>query len=214
MTLSPIQPSSSFFGLRHLKLEPAQYTLCYSNTSRSTLEFGLPFLESPLDWVSSWNENCLHIFFIKIFFSRSAPQCNSVKTINGGSKYHSKKKTGEAYIYKQGFYRENVSHVIKEHINLTIYKNPLVPLFDKYDAYGMTHRPSWGEVKLDPVVFNMSRANNFGLGFSLTVFKFFNICGYFFEAQARWWKSGICRYLNSSEISAATRLRHGECGKN
>ena len=136
-----------------------------------------------------------------------------MKTINGGSKYHSIKKTGGGYIYKQGFHREDVSHVIKEHINLTIYKSPLVPLFNLYDTYGMTHRPSWGEVKLDPIVFNMSRTNQFGLGFNVNVFKFFNICGSFFDAQARWWKSGICRYLNSTEISAATRLRQGKCFK-
>ena len=148
-----------------------------------------------------------------MFFSRSALQCNSVKTINGGSKYHSLNKTGGGYIYKQGFQWHDVKNAIKAHINITIDKNPLVALFDKFTEKSMINRPSWGEMKLDPGLFNITNTKEFGFGFNLNVFKFFNICGCFFEAQSRWWKSGICRYLNSSEISAATRLRQGKCGK-
>ena len=185
----------------------------YLNFSRSTLEFGQPLLESPLDLVSSWNQDCLHTWFLKLFFTNSAFQCNSVTTTNGGSRYHNVKTPGSDYVYRQGFHMQDVKEVIRQHINLTVAKNPLLTLLEKFDKNAMVHRSSWGQMLINPKVFQIANTTKFGFGFQQDIFRFFNVCASLFRAQWRWWKSGLCRYLKSTEVEAARSLVEETCSK-
>ena len=181
------------------------------SVSRSTLEFGMPLLESPLDWLSSWNYDYLLIWFVKMFYSRSALQCNSVRTIPGGNKYHSLNTSEGTYSYRQGIHWTRVRDLIKKHIDTTLDNNPLLPLFRKFDKIGRAKRPTWGEMRLKPGTFNITDVGQFGYGFQLDMFKYFNICGSLFEAQARWWRSGICRYLKSGKVLKALSMIDDRC---
>ena len=173
---------------------------------RSTLEFGLPLLESPLDYQSSWNEAYFHTWFLKMFYSRSSLQCNSVIAINGGEKYHVNRGEG-AYVYKQGFQWPEIRALIKEHIDMTRTNNPLFKLFNTFDQFGgKERRNGWGIMSLDPGIFNITNTIDFGFGFNLDVFKFFDVCSRYIQVQAKWWRSGICRYVRSKEITKAVDL--------
>ena len=171
----------------------------------------MPLLESPLDWLSSWNYDYLLIWFIKMFYSRSAFQCNSVRTIPGGHKYHNLNTSEGTYSYRQGIHWTSIKAIIKKHIDFTVTMNPLLPLFWKFDKIGKAKRSKWGEMKMKPGTFNITNVGEFGNSFQLDIFKYFNICGSLFEAQARWWKSGICRYLRSKKVQKALIMIDTRC---
>ena len=179
------------------------------------MEFGLPLLESPLDYQSSWNEAYLHTWFLKMFYSRSSSQCNSVKSTNGGEMYHGARGEG-TYVYRQGIQWEEIKYLLKEHIDMTRANNPLLTLFLQFEQLGAENEwigrrwERWGPHNLDPGLFNSTNTTSFGLGFELDVFKFVNVCGSYFQLQKKWWHSGICRYLRSEKIKTATDLVDGK----
>ena len=146
----------------------------------------------------------MHSWFIKMFYSRSSIQCNSVKYTNGGFQYHGARDEGK-YVYKQGMQWEGVKDLLTQHIDMARKDNPLWTLLEKFDQmvqYG-DRWVFWGPYILDPGVFNLTDPTSFGLGFELDVFKFFNVCGSYFQLQSKWWKSGICRFLRSKKIISA-----------
>ena len=176
------------------------------------MEFGLPLLESALDYQGSWNEAYMHTWFIKIFYSLSSTQCNSVKSTNGGTKYHGDRDEGK-YVYKQGANWEEIKELLTQHIDMTRQNNPLWTLLEKFDQMGESNpgQPTWrwvvwGPYHLDRGLFNLTDTTRFGLGFELDIFKFFNVCGSYFQLQAKWWQSGICRFLRSKKIISAMDL--------
>ena len=171
------------------------------------MEFGLPLLESALDYQSSWNEAYFHTWFLKMFYSRSSIQCNSVKSTNGGKKYHGAKGKA-AYVYKQGYQWKGIKDLLREHIDMTRKSNPLWTLLEKFEHLGKygARRRRWGTLNVDPGLFNSSDISPFGHGFELDIFKFFNVCGSYFQLQTKWWHSGICRYLKSNKIKTAMDL--------
>ena len=194
---------------------------------RSCLEsLGVPLLESALDWLSSWNQGYLrylklaffnYVFlrqwFIKIFYSNSVFQCNSVRSINEGSEYHGAGDLQGSYSYKQGHYMKEVQSLITEHIDLTKKNNPLLTLFKRFSSFGIQQRPTWGEIRLEPAMYNLNKSKQVGFGLQLDIFQLFNICGLFFQAQAKWWKSGICYYLRSNKLKTAINIIDDRCQK-
>ena len=134
----------------------------------------------------------LRQWFIKIFYSNSVFQCNSVRSINGGTKYHAAKDLQGGYAYKQGHYIKEVQSLIREHIDLTAKNNALLTLFKKFVSIGINGKGRngklWGKIHLEPEMFNLNKSKRIGFGFQLEIFQLFNICGQFFQAQAKWWK--------------------------
>ena len=99
---------------------------------------------------------------------------------------------------------KEVQSLITEHIDLTKKNNPLLTLFK---------RPAWGEMCLEPAMYNLNNSKQVGYGLQLDIFQLFNICGLFFQAQAKWWKSGICYYLRSNELKTALNIIDDRCQK-
>jgi len=110
------------------------HDLCLAAYSRMALQpGGLPLMESNLDWLSSWNYDYIYVWFMKLLFSTSSYQCNSVRAIPGGTKYHNKKTEKGSYEYKQGVNRVEVRDLLEKQINWEKANNPLVPVFHRYE---------------------------------------------------------------------------------
>ena len=164
---------------------------------------GLPFIESHLDKLSSWNQGLMlkflekvtliHretfiLFFPQVFYSKSLFQINSIKTVNKGNKYHSAQ-------YKQGFNFDEVTKFMMSNLNTKIKENPLLKIFNSLvDSYRAKKQVYWfGEMQLNINNFNLSEnaQNAFGKIFEPELLKYFNKCGEIFRNQQRWWRSGL-----------------------
>ena len=87
---------------------------------RDTLNILLPTVES-LDKLSFWNGAVVKYFLIKVFYSQSCLQCNSLLTKNGRSYVHD---TGSIYV--PGFAPNEVYNFLKSNIR----SQPNNPLYD------------------------------------------------------------------------------------
>ena len=165
------------------------------------MAFGLILVESYLDKLSSWNQGVIAHFLEKVepskivimapplaqvFYSQSAYQINSVKTINTGVQYHSEN-------YKQGFNWDQITEFVLKNLNTDMAENPLIEIFNKIvDSYKKKIPSEFGVMKLDYGKFNISlQLQPFGKYFEPELLKFFKICGSMMQAQCRWWNSGL-----------------------
>lgn len=167
------------------------------------LEFGLPIYESYLDKLSSWNQGVVFYFVMKAIYSKASVQINSIKTVNTGGAYHGREA------YKQGFQFGEVSQTVRANINLNIENNPLNFYLDSLiDQFHKRSPSNWGDGPIDKGKFKISKENKdkFGKQLNSDILKYFNMCGSFFQLQAKWWKSNLCRNVQSSAID--TVLRH------
>ena len=175
------------------------------------MEFGLPFIESYLDKLSSWNQGLMLKFlekvksskvFVmylpKVFYSKAVVQINSIKTVNKGKKYHSAQ-------YKQGFNFDKVSEFMLRNLNTSMENNPLLKIFNSLlESYQAKKEVFWfGEMELRADTFNLSESaqNTFGKYFEPEMLKYFNICGDILENQRRWWRSGLLLTEQNQNIS-------------
>ena len=122
-----------------------------------------------------------------MFYSQSAYQFNSIKTINTGAKYHNAN-------YKQGFHWDQMTEFILKNLNTDLAENPVIQMFHKCVGIFKKGVPSdCGRMKLDYSKFNLSKKalQPFGKYFEPELLKFFNICGSILQTQCRWWDSGL-----------------------
>ena len=125
-------------------------------------------------------------------------QINSVKTVNGGSQYHSDN-------YKQGFQFDQVYEFLLDNLNVSLKENPLLTLLDSLvDSYrfGGSCPQCFGVMTLQPSFFNLSEQAQgyFGKRFEPEMVKYFNLCGSLFENQGKWWRSGLLHKELSDSI--------------
>ena len=128
-------------------------------------------------------------------------QINSVKTVNGGSQYHSDN-------YKQGFQFDQVYEFLLDNLNASLKENPLLTLLDSvvdsyWDRYHYSHGNEWGKIILHPCIFNLSEQAQryFGKIFEPEMVKYFKLCGHLIENQGKWWRSGLLhKELNDSIV--------------
>ena len=131
-------------------------------------------------------ENCDHLTtpLAQVFYSQSAYQINSVKTINTGGQYHSEN-------YKQGFNWDNMTEFVLRNLNTDLTENPLIQIFNKiFDSNKKGNPSEFGTMKLDFSKFNLSN-KPFGKYFEPELLKFFKMCGSIIQTQCRWWDSGL-----------------------
>ena len=134
-------------------------------------------------------ENCDHLNtpLAQVFYSQSAYQINSVKTINTGAQYHSEN-------YKQGFHWDNMTEFVLTNINTDLVENPLIQIFNMIvDSYKRGTVSNFGCMELDYGKFNLSEtaSHSFGKSFEPEMLKFFNNCGSLMQTQGKWWNSGL-----------------------
>ena len=187
---------------------------------RDTLALGMPLMESPLDWLSSWNYDYLYMWFGKLLFSRSAYQCNSVRTMPGDHRYNNRKAVEGVYVYRQGVNWRQIRELLEEHIDWGQEGNPLGPLFHRYCRLASKRRPMWRHLWGDPgealdglhdpgealkglhghgeqeglhpgAPENGSTIGEFGYGLHPSLWNRLNICGSLFRFQALWWRSPL-----------------------
>ena len=162
-------------------------------------------MESPLDWLSSWNEAYHYRLFLKLLYQYSTYQCNSVATYNGGIQYHVIDPDPTKYSYRQGNNWAEIDEFVKSHINLNLVKNPLISLHHdllKMSKEGLFPLSMWGERQVPAELFNITNTKHFGFGLHPELLKFFNVCGFLFQSQVRWWNSNLCRFIRSARTEA------------
>ena len=102
--------------------------------------------------------------------------------------------------------------MLREHFNTEIETNPLEIVLNEMLEVGDIHPLSiWGQRELNMEMFNISDRETFGLGLQEDILGFFNVCGCLFKAQARWWKSNLCRYVWSDIIDNTIKYMEEKC---
>ena len=96
------------------------------------MEFALPEKETKLDWLGNAHSVTIYHFIIKLFYFKSAFQCNSINVINGGRKYHDIKRGNNTYVYKGGLNFNAVEQFLRENINIEIPTNPLIAILKQH----------------------------------------------------------------------------------
>ena len=144
--------------------------------------------------------NCDYHFttrpLVQVFYSQSAYQVNSVKTINTGVQYHSKE-------YKQGFHWDQMTEFVLKNLNTDLAENPLIVIFNKIlDCLKKENYSEYGTMKLDYSKFNLSQiaSHSVGRSFEPEMLKFFDKCGSILQNQGKWWKSGLLNGALSQKI--------------
>ena len=190
------------------------------------MAFGLTLVESYLDKLSSWNQGVIAHFLEKVepskivimalplaqvFYSQSAYQINSVKTINTGVQYHSEN-------YKQGFHWDQITEFVLKNLNTDLAENPLIEIFNKIvDSYKKKIPSEFGVMKLDYGKFNISlQLQPFGKYFEPELLKFFKICESLMQTQCKWWDSGLLygqlsQRIQNVESECALAKLHNSC---
>jgi len=177
------------------------HDICVAAYSRYTLEFELPIVESFLDKLSSWNQAGITFFLEKVFYSQSAYQINSIKTVNTGREYHNAD-------YKQGWNWDQMTEFMLRNLNTDVAENPLIQMF--YKMVGIFKKggsAEFGSMKLDYGKFNLSKKalQPLGIYFEPELLKFFNMCGSILQTQCRWWHSGLL-YGKLSQSTLDTKI--------
>jgi len=219
LDLRPYGGFGRYDGWRQVSGVPEQpYTVtsthdqCMVAYSRRALQFGLPLTESPLDWLSSWNQALVLYFKEKVFYSRSLFQINSIITENGGSAYHAKDlSSGGSYQYKQGFNFKEVQALIESNMNPAIQENPVLELINQlFENMRSQSEFRYGEMSLDVKKFNFSeRAQmTFGKTFEPEMLKYFNICGSMLQTQFKWYRSELLRDLPNKKFHVSEDNRN------
>ena len=152
------------------------------------------------------------ITFCQVFYSQSAYQINSIRTINTGIEYHSAN-------YKQGHHWDRMTEFVLKNLNTDFVENPLIPMFNTLVDKGKVGQKSdFGSMKLDFGKFNLSKKalKPFGKYFEPELLKFFNMCGSILQTQCRWWDSGLLygklsQSILDTKIDCALARLHNNC---
>ena len=151
-------------------------------------------------------------YSFQVFYSQSAYQFNSIKTINTGKEYHNAN-------YKQGWHWDQMTEFMLKNLNTDMTENPVIQMFYKIvHIFKKGVGSDFGSMKLDYGKFNLSKKalQPFGKYFEPELLKFFNMCGSILQTQCRWWDSGLLygklsQSTLDTKIDCASPRLHNSC---